>query len=304
MNLKSMMDKKVIFIIGPTAIGKTSLSIEIAKELSTEIISCDSRQFYKELQIGTAPPTKKELNKIQHHFIHHLSIKDNYNAGKFEIDAIKLITNLHKKLDTIIIVGGSGLYVDAICKGFDNLPEIPLETRAILNSKYKEKGLSWLQQKIKKIDSEFYNSCDKNNSQRLLRALEIYNETGKKISTFKLNKKKKRKFKIIKIGLNSDREVLYKKINKRVENMIENGLIEEVNSLTNYQNYNALQTVGYKEIFAFINNKCTLEEAIENIKRNTRRFAKRQLTWFKKDQQIKWFEPNQRKEIKKFISGS
>tara|TARA_B100001142_G_scaffold176646_1_gene176295 strand:+ start:5736 stop:6650 length:915 start_codon:yes stop_codon:yes gene_type:complete len=302
MNLKIMRDKKVIFIIGPTAIGKTSLSIKIAKELSTEIISCDSRQFYKELQIGTAPPNKEELAKIQHHFIHHLSVKDKYNAGQFEIDAIKLINKLHKKLDTIIIVGGSGLYVDAICKGFDELPAIPLKTRLILNSKYQEKGLAWLQKKIKKIDSEFYKSCDKNNSQRLLRALEIYTETGKKISSYKSNKKKKRKFNIVKIGLNSNREDLYKRINKRVDTMIENGLIEEVNSLTKYQKNNALQTVGYKEIFAFINNKCTLEEAIENIKRNTRRFAKRQLTWFKKDKQIEWFEPNQINEIKIFIS--
>jgi len=295
--------KKVIFIVGPTAIGKTSLSIELAKALNTEIISCDSRQFYKELKIGTAPPNKKELSEVRHHFIHNLSVSKNYNAGQFELDAIKLINNLHKKLDTIIIVGGSGLYVDAICKGFDKLPNISAECRVDINTKYKEKGLSWLQNKVKNVDSDFYNSCDKNNYQRLLRALEVYNETGKKISSYRSQQAKERLFEIIKIGLDMNREILYKKINKRVDIMMGNGLLEEVTLLIDYQKNNALQTVGYKEIFAFINDECTLQEAVANIKQNTRRFAKRQLTWFRKDLHTNWFESNQINEIKKFISG-
>lgn len=302
MNLESMNVKRVIFIVGPTAIGKTSLSIELAKTLNTEIISCDSRQFYKELKIGTAPPENKELSEIRHHFIHNLSISENYNAGQFELDAIKLINKLHKKLDTIIVVGGSGLYIDAICKGFDKLPNISEKCRADINIKYQKKGLSWLQNKVENIDPDFYNSCDKNNYQRLLRALEVYSEAGKKISSYKSLQAKERPFKIVKIGLDMDREILYKRINQRVDIMMENGLLEEVTSLVDYQQNNALQTVGYKEIFAFINNESTLQDAIANIKQNTRRFAKRQLTWFKKDHHTHWFEPHQINEIKKFIS--
>ena len=303
MNAENMNVKKVIFIVGPTAIGKTSLSIELAKALNTEIISCDSRQFYKELKIGTAPPNKKELSEVRHHFIHNLSVSENYNAGQFELDAIKLINNLHKKLDTVIVVGGSGLYIDAICKGFDKLPNISAKCRVDINAKYKEKGLSWLQNKVKNIDPDFYNSCDKSNYQRLLRALEVYNETGKKISSYKSHQAKERPFEIVKIGLDMDREVLYKRINKRVDIMMENGLLEEVTLLIDHQQNNALQTVGYKEIFAFINDECTLEEAVANIKQNTRRFAKRQLTWFRKDLHTNWFESHQINEIKKFISG-
>ena len=295
------MKKKVIFIVGPTAIGKTALSIEIAKALKTEIISCDSRQFYKELVIGTAPPNNKELSQVKHHFIHSLSITKEYNAGIFEKDAIKLINQIHKKKDVIIIVGGSGLYVDAICKGFDKIPEVPHNIRSNINKLFKEKGLIWLQEKVQSVDPEFYKNCDTNNSQRLIRALEIFKSHNKSLSSFKTESYKERPFEIIKIGLNTNRELLYKKINTRVDNMIEKGLVDEVSSLLKYQHLNALQTVGYKEIFAFINHETTLEEAIKNIKQNTRRFAKRQLTWFRKDVTIKWFEPHQFSEIKKII---
>jgi len=293
--------KKIIIIVGPTAIGKTALSIELANALNTEIISCDSRQFYKELKIGAAPPNAKELAAAKHHFIHHLSVTDDYNAGEFEINAIAKIKELHKTKDTIIIVGGSGLYVDSICKGFDKMPEIPDQIRIKLNLKLEKKGLVWLQEEVKKSDPKFYTTCDQQNPQRLLRALEVFTATGEPFSSYKSAKPKDRPFEIIKIGLTTEREILYKKINTRVDEMLENGLLEEVESLISLHQRNALKTVGYKEIFSFYNNECTLEKAVENIKQNTRRFAKRQLTWFRKDKNTTWFEPNQISEIKMFI---
>jgi len=293
--------KKIILIIGPTAIGKTAISIELANALNTEIISCDSRQFYKELKIGAAPPNARELAATKHHFIQHLSVTDDYNAGEFEINAITKINELHKTKDTIIVVGGSGLYVDAICKGFDKMPEIPIQIRIKLNLKLNEKGIVWLQDEVKKVDPNFYASCDQQNPQRLLRALEVYIATGNTFSSFKSEKPKERPFEIIKIGITTERETLYNRINTRVDKMLENGLLEEVELLIPFQHKNSLQTVGYKEIFAFYNNDCTLEKSVENIKQNTRRFAKRQLTWFRKDKNTTWFEPHQISEIKTFI---
>jgi len=303
MNLKSMKKntKKIIIIVGPTGIGKTALSIELASALNTEIISCDSRQFYKELKIGAAPPNAKELATAKHHFIQHLSVTEDYNAGEFEINAIAKIKDLHKIKDTIIVVGGSGLYVDAICKGFDKMPEIPTQIRIKLNTKLNEQGLVWLQEEVKKVDPNFYATCDQQNPQRLLRALEVFLATGDTFSSYKSEKPKERPFEIIKIGISTEREILYNRINTRVDKMLENGLLEEVELLIPFQQKNALQTVGYKEIFAFYNNDCTLEKAVENIKQNTRRFAKRQLTWFRKDKNTKWFQPNQINEIKTFI---
>ncbi len=300
----SLNTKRIIFIVGPTAVGKTSLSLKLAKKIQTEIISCDSRQFYKELKIGSAPPTKENLLEVKHHFIHNLSINDDYNAGKFEIDAINLIKKLHKKNNTIIAVGGSGLYIDAICKGFDKIPQISKQSRDRARIKYQNKGLSWLQQEFKNIEPENYSSYDLNNSQRLLREIEVFYETGQKLSSFKSNKVKKRSFEIIKIGLNIERNLLYKLIDKRVDLMMSNGLLDEVKSLFDFQNKNALQTVGYKELFRFIKNQYTLEEAVKNIKKNTRRFAKRQLTWFRKDKSIKWLKPDQLTTIVEIISKS
>ena len=297
-------NKKVIFILGPTAVGKTKLSIAIAKNLNTEIISCDSRQFYNELKIGSAPPNNEDLKKIKHHFIHHLSIKDEYNAGKFEIDAIKMISKIHQNKNSVIVVGGSGLYVDSICKGFDKFPAISKTNREKAIDEYNKNGIDWLRKKIIEIEPEKYSNYDLNNPQRMLRVLEIYLETGKKMSSYKSNSPKKRSFKIIKIGLNMERSTLYSQIDKRVDLMIDKGLINEVESLVNFKDKNALQTVGYKEIFSFLNKEISLENAIENIKMNTRRFAKRQLTWFRKDKSIKWFKPSQIKEINKFILKS
>ena len=302
MNQMTLNTKKIIVIVGPTAIGKTRVGIELAKTFNTEIISCDSRQFYKELKIGSAPPSKKELSEVKHHFIQNLSVTQDYNAGQFEIDSIKLIKKLHETNDTIIVIGGSGLYIDAICKGFDSLPEVSKQTREQVTLEYQSKGLAWLQKQVKKSDPELYQNYETNNPQRLLRALEIFEETGEKLSSFKSNKKKKRPFDIVKIGLNTERNILYSHINKRVNIMMENGLLEEVNSLFKHQDRNALQTVGYKEIFTFLNDECTLQKAVENIKQNSRRYAKRQLTWFRKDKDIQWFNPDQVIAIKQLIS--
>ena len=296
--------KKLFVILGPTASGKTALSIQLSKELNTEIISCDSRQFYKELNIGAAPPSKNQLKQTKHHFIQHLSIKDNYNIGQYEKDAIKKIYHLFKIYNNLILVGGSGLYINAICNGIDDVPETPQKIRNEINNVFLEKGIIWLQEKVKKIDLDFYKSSDTNNPQRLKRCLEVYLNTGQKISSFYKKNKIKRDFKIIKIGISTEREVLYNKINQRVDQMIKNGLINEAKELFQYQKYNALNTVGYKELFSFFEKKIDKEIAIDEIKKNSRRLAKRQITWFKRDKQINWFNINQEDEIIKFILKS
>jgi tRNA dimethylallyltransferase len=296
--------KKLFIILGPTASGKTALSILLAEKLSTEIISCDSRQFYKELKIGAAPPSKEQLQKIKHHFIQHLSIKDNYNTGQYEEDAIKKISSLFKTYDNLILVGGSGLYIDAICNGLDNIPKTPEEIRDRINNEFTEKGITWLQEKIKHIDLDFYKQSDINNPQRLKRCLEVYQNTGEKLSSFYKKEKIKRDFKIIKIGISTERENLYNRINQRVDQMVKIGLIDEAKKLFQFHKFNALNTVGYKELFNFFDNKIDKETAIEEIKKNSRRLSKRQMTWFKRDKQINWFKINQENEIIKFILES
>ena len=300
-NMTNSNKKNLIVIAGPTAIGKTSLSIKLAKKLRTEIISCDSRQFYKELSIGTAVPSEDELKKIQHHFIQNLSIKEGYNIGEFEKDAILKIESLFKKYNNVILVGGSGLYIDAVCKGIDILPDISKKIRENLNIQYKKNGLAWLQNEVKKLDPEYFEYVDTKNPQRLMRSLETYTASGKKISSLHKKKDKKRDFNIIKIGLEIDRELLYRKINSRVDKMINNGLIEEAKDLIKYRHYNALNTVGYKELFDFLDGNSNLETAIEKIKQNTRRLAKRQMTWFKRDKSINWFTIDEYQEIVKTI---
>jgi tRNA dimethylallyltransferase len=296
--------KKLFIILGPTASGKTALSILLAEKLSTEIISCDSRQFYKELKIGAAPPSKEQLQKIKHHFIQHLSIKDNYNTGQYEEEAIKKISSLFKTYDNLILVGGSGLYIDAICNGLDNIPKTPEEIRDRINNEFTEKGITWLQEKIKHIDLDFYKKSDINNPQRLKRCLEVYQNTGEKLSSFYKKEKIKRDFKIIKIGISTERENLYNRINQRVDQMVKSGLIDEAKKLFQFHKFNALNTVGYKELFDFFDNKLDKETAIEEIKKNSRRLSKRQMTWFKRDKQINWFKINQENEIIKFILES
>ena len=300
-NLMNMNTKTLIIVLGPTAIGKTSLSIQLAKHFNTEIISADSRQFYKELLIGAAPPSAKELSEVKHHFIQHLSVSQDYNVGKFEEDAILKIEELFTKNDKVIVVGGSGLYIDAICKGFDKMPETPSEIREEVISLYKKNGIDFLLNEVQQKDPVFYNEVDRNNPQRLLRALEVMYSTNKTFSSFRNKKDKKRNFKIIKIGLETDRELLYNRINQRVDIMMENGLLQEVKSLTHFKNKNSLQTVGYKELFEHLEGKITLEEALNKIKQNSRRFAKRQITWFKKDRSTTYFSAENLDKIIEFI---
>tara|TARA_B110000438_G_scaffold66088_1_gene66590 strand:- start:8396 stop:9316 length:921 start_codon:yes stop_codon:yes gene_type:complete len=300
-NMTNSNKKNLIVIAGPTAIGKTSLSIKLAKELKTEIISCDSRQFYKELSIGTAIPSKEELREIEHHFIQNQSIEKRCNIADFEKNAIKKIESLFQRYNNVILVGGSGLYIDAICKGIDFLPDISKEIREKINTQYRKNGLEWLQNKVKKLDPEYFEYVDIKNPQRLMRCLEVYTASTKKISSLHKKKYKKRNFNIIKIGLKIDRESLYKKINIRVDKMIKDGLIDEANNLINYRHYNALNTVGYKELFDFFDGNSNLETAIEKIKQNTRRLAKRQITWFKRDKSINWFTIDEYKAIVKTI---
>jgi len=296
--------KKLFVIVGPTAVGKTALSIQLAKAFDTEILSADSRQFFKEMSIGTAKPSASEMGTIKHYFIDSHSISEEYNVGKFETEAIQVLNRLFETKDYAILVGGSGLYIDAVCSGLDELPEASAEIRQQLKSLYEEKGIAALQEQLKVLDLNYYNQVDLNNPQRLMRALEVCISTGKTYSEQRAGKTKARNFTTIKIGLNTSRESLYERINKRVDEMMQQGLLDEVRSLLPYQNKNALQTVGYKELFDYLENKTTLEQAVELIKQHTRNFAKRQLTWFKRDEQIQWFEPNEFEKIKQHITNT
>jgi tRNA dimethylallyltransferase len=285
-----MKKKNLIAIIGATAIGKTDLSIKLAKHFNTEIISSDSRQFYKEMKIGTAVPSKSELQLVPHYFIQDRSIFDDYNVGAFEQDAIKLLDQRFQEKDVMIMVGGSGLYVDAVTDGLDDFPKVDSAIREQLKLDLKESGIEPLQKKLEEIDPVSYKRIDVHNKQRLIRALEISIGAEHPFSHYHTDHKKKRNFSNIKIGLQADREIIYARINQRVDQMVASGLVEEARSLYAYKNLNALQTVGYKELFTYFDGDLTLTEAISEIKKNTRRFAKRQGTWFRKDAKIKWFD--------------
>ena len=277
-----LMNNKLIYIAGPTCIGKTSLSIEIAKRLETEIISCDSRQFYKELKIGTSPPSREQLKEINHHFIHNKCLLDEYSVGDYEEDAISTISNIFKNNNYIIIVGGSGLYADSVLYGIDEIPKVPIYIRNKLNIDFKTKGLVYLQKRLKELDPEYYKSVDLKNPNRLIRGIGVYEVSGKRISSLWTNTKKSREFKSIIILMKSNRDELYNRINLRVDEMIKNGLEEEVYLLKKFKGCNALNTVGYKEFFSYFDEELSREEAINKIKKNTRNYAKRQITWFKK----------------------
>ena len=291
------MSNYLINIIGPTAIGKTSLSIKIALHFNTEIISADSRQFFKEMKIGTAVPDPHELEAASHHFIQHISIEDNYSVGDFEKEAINKLEELFREHDIVVMVGGSGLYIKAVTEGLDDFPEVDPEIRKNLNRHLEEDGIDWLQQKLFVLDPEYYKTADVQNPHRIIRALEICIETGKPFSDFLQQDKKDRNFKTLSIGLTADRELIYDRINRRVDIMIENGLVEEAKRLYAKRRLNALNTVGYKELFKYFDGEWDLETAISEIKKNTRRFAKRQLTWFRKDDSIKWFEYDEDPEV-------
>lgn len=296
------MKNKLIVIAGPTAIGKTTKAIQLAQWLDSEIISADSRQFYKELKIGVATPSIKELEAVKHHFVGHLSIAEYYNVSRYEQDVLRLLETYFKEHQYGILVGGSGLYIDAVCKGIDELPDPDNNLRERLKDTYNKKGLEHLKNQLQELDPEYYKIVDLNNPNRILRALEVCIATGKTYTSLRQNEAKPREFEIIKIGLDRPREELFNIIEQRVDRMIEMGLVDEVQSLQHYKNLNALNTVGYKEIFNYLDGIWTLDLTIEKIKTHTRRYAKRQLTWFKKDQDITWFHPDEMDKIIKHIN--
>lgn len=299
-----MKKKTLISIVGPTAIGKTALSIELAKAHKCEIISADSRQFFKEMSIGTAKPSLEEMDGVVHHFVDCISIDEFYTAGQFEKDVMGKLFELFEKQDVAIMVGGSGLYVNAVLAGIDEIPS-NLELRNELNQELEEKGLRHMQQKLKKLDYEHFKFMDKQNPQRLVRAIEVCLITGKKYSDLRNQTAKKREFDIIQVGITADREIIYDRINQRVDKMVNDGLVEEVTGLFAQKELNSLNTVGYKEIFNHLEGECELDFAIEKIKQNTRNFAKRQLTWFKKDEKTKWFDiMNEKDKLTKHIEKS
>jgi tRNA dimethylallyltransferase len=295
--------KTVVIVAGPTAVGKTAVAVELAKHFKTEIISADSRQCFKELNIGVSRPSVKELERVRHHFIASHSIWEEVNAALFEQYAIKKVDELFQQHDTVIMVGGTGLYIKAFCEGLDDIPSVDPSIRENIINSYEEKGLDWLQQELQQKDPEFYKVGEIQNPQRMMRALEVIESTGQSVLDFRKGEKVKRDFDIIKIGLELPREQLNNNINTRVDKMIGEGLVPEVKSLQQYQRLNALQTVGYSEIFDYLDGKISLEEAIRNIKTNTRQYAKRQMTWFRKDAAIKWFASSSTNEIIEFING-
>jgi tRNA dimethylallyltransferase len=294
--------KSIVILAGPTAVGKTSLSILLAKRFQSEIISADSRQFYKEMEIGTAKPTVQEMDGIPHHFINSHSIQDFYNVGQFEKDALNLLNDLFKILDVIFVVGGSGLYVKALCEGIDDMPVIPTEIRQKLNAEFEQNGIEYLQKEVAKSDPEYFGIVDQQNPQRLIRALELFRATGKNMSYYRAQENiVERPFNIIKIGLERPREELYERINLRMDQMISEGLFEEAEKLYPYKNLNALQTVGYSEIFGFLDGEYDREEAVRLLKRNSRRYAKRQMTWFKKDDEFVWFKADDTDKVVEYL---
>lgn len=297
------MQKFLIVLTGPTGIGKSKTGIHLARFLKTEIVSADSRQMYKEMCIGTAVPGFEELNSVKHHFIQTHSIEEFYNASRYENDALNVIETILKNQSTVLLVGGSMLYIDAVCKGIDMMPDADQEIRKMLKNKLENEGLESLRFLLKKHDPNYYSTVDLKNPNRIIHALEISILTGKPYSSFRTNPKKTRPFSIIKIGLNCERQKLHNKINARVEQMVNSGLETEARNLYHLKHLNALNTVGYREFFDFFDGKITREKAIELIKRNTRRYARKQLTWFRNDTQMNWFEPDQISEIITFIQN-
>jgi len=294
--------KYLVVIAGPTAVGKTDIAINLAKYWNSEILSADSRQFYNEMSIGTAKPDGEQLSEVKHHFVGQLSIHDYFNVSRFENEALQLLQNLFEQHDLVFMVGGSGLYIDAVCRGIDDFPDPEPEYRSYLKGLYRDEGIQKLQELLSELDPEYFETVDKNNPNRLLRALEVCHSTGKKFSDQRLNSSKQRDFRIIRIGLNLPRLELFSRIELRVDQMIKKGLVEEVQDLLPYRHLNALNTVGYKEIFEYLDSKITLEQAIVNIKTNTRRYAKRQITWFNRTNEYTWFEPSQLNEITNYLT--
>jgi tRNA dimethylallyltransferase len=296
-------EKKLILIVGPTAVGKTELCLTLAKRFDTEIVSCDSRQFYREMHLGTAKPSGEEQAQVRHHLIDSLSIEEEYDVKRFEKDALAILDEIFQRKSVAVMTGGSGLFADAITKGFDDIPEIDPQIRSRVIADFEEKGLEWLQGQIATVDPEYYEQVDRQNPQRLMRALEVSLGTGLKFSSFRIKAKVSRPFEVIKIGLERERDELYQRIDWRMDQMIEAGLFEEAASLFDRRHLNAMQTVGYSEIFGFLEGNYDREEAIRLLKRNSRRYAKRQLTWFRRDPEIRWFHPDQTEEIIEWVEN-
>ena len=295
------MSKTLVVILGPTGIGKTGLGLQVARHFSTEIISCDSRQIYREMSIGTAVPDTETLSQVRHHFIQTHSIHDYYNASKFEVEVINLLEQLFEKHEIVVMVGGSMMYIDAVCKGIDDLPEIDPEIRNSLLERMDKEGIESLRTDLRYLDPAYYAEADLRNPKRILHALEICLMTGKPYSSFRTRQIKKRDFNILKIGLNMDRSLLYQRIDQRVEEMFREGLVEEARRLHPFRHLNSLNTVGYKELFDFFEGKTGLEEAKEKIKTNSHKYARKQLTWFGGDSSIKWFAPGMEEEVMGYV---
>lgn len=299
-----MSSGKLIVITGPTAVGKTELCMELAQWLNVPIINADSRQMFRELKIGTAAPTDKQLQQVRHYFVGNLSISDYYSASMYEQDVNKLLAELFTTSNYALLTGGSMMYIDAVCNGIDDIPTVDETTRQLMKQRLAEEGLEALVEELKQLDPEHYEVVDRQNPRRVVHALEICHMTGKTYTSFRKAEKKQHPFQIVKIGLNRDRSELYERINLRVDKMIQNGLVEEARNLTSYRHANALNTLGYKELFNYFDGIWNLDEAIERIKGNTRRYARKQLTWFKRDATMRWFHPNDVELIKNYISNN
>lgn len=287
----------LIVLIGPTGVGKTELSLRLAEHFRTCIVSADSRQFYADLKIGTAAPTPGQLQRVPHHFVGTLRLTDYYSAAQYEAEVLNLLEKLFTEHDTVVLTGGSMMYVDAICKGIDDIPTVDAETRQLMLQKYEAEGLESLCAELKLLDPEYYRQVDLKNPKRVIHALEICYMTGKTYTSFRTNSPKERPFRIVKIGLTRDREELYDRINRRVDMMVEEGLVEEARQVYPYRALNSLNTVGYKEVFKYLDGEWTLPFAIEKIKQNSRIYSRKQMTWFKRDKEIRWFHPEQEAEI-------
>lgn len=295
--------KKLIVVTGPTAVGKTELCLRVAEALRVPIINCDSRQLFRELKIGTAAPTEEQMARVRHYFVGTLGITDYYSASMYEQDVLRLLEQLFRDSDYALLTGGSMMYIDAVCNGIDDIPTVDDETRTTLKRRLEEEGLESLVEELRRLDPEHYEIVDRKNPRRVVHALEICLMTGKTYTSFRKAEKKQRPFETVKIGLNRDREELYDRINRRVDQMMAEGLLDEVRRMTPYRKENALNTVGYKELFDYLDGRWPLEEAVERIKGNTRRYARKQLTWLKRDEHTKWFHPDQERDIMNYITG-
>ena len=295
------MDKTLIVITGPTAVGKTRLCIDIAKHFGIPVINADSRQIYKEMKIGTACPTEEEMREVKHYFVGTLSLEDYYSASLYEQQVLALLEKQFKEKDYALMSGGSMMYIDAVCNGIDDIPTIDDETRETMKRRLQEEGLPKLCEELQRLDPEYYEIVDRQNPKRVVHALEICTMTGRTYTSFRKREKKQRPFRIVKIGLNRERGELYERINARMDQMMAKGFLKEAEGLFHRKDLNALNTVGYKELFDYLEGRWTLEEAVERIKGNTRRYARKQLTWFKKDEQVKWFHPDQKEDIINYI---